>query len=335
MRYRKLGHSGIDASVVAFGAWAIGGWNWGGTDEKESIRAIHAAIDAGINFIDTAAIYGFVRSEEIVGKALRDRRDQVVLATKCGMRWDKKKGDFAFRTTEKETNESGDRKVYKYLGPESVREEIEKSLSRLQTDYIDLYQTHWQESTTPISETMATLMDLKKEGKIRAIGCSNATPEQMDAYRAAGQLDSDQEKFSMLDQDLKDENLTYCAGHDLALLAYSPLAQGLLTGKVDPKRRFKKGDQRRDAKRFSKENRLKVQKLLDAIKPIAETHDLTFAQLTIAWTVEQVGCSHALVGARNEKQAIENAQGGGVVLNPEEIHKIDAAIKDHAAGIPG
>ena len=195
MRHRPLGQSGIEASVVAFGAWAVGGGFWGAADDEASVDAIHKALDAGINFIDTAPVYGLGHSEEIVGRAIKGRRDQVVVATKCGLVWHVQKGTFMF-------DETGT-PIHRYLGPESIRYEVEQSLRRLQTDYIDLYQTHWQDATTPIEETMATLLQLKQEGKIRAIGVSNATTQQMDEYRAKGQLDSDQEKYSMLDRGLE------------------------------------------------------------------------------------------------------------------------------------
>ncbi len=178
MRYRMVGQSGIETSVVAFGAWAVGGWWWGGADDSESIDAIRKALDLGITFIDTAPVYGLGHSEEVVGKAIKGRRDEVVLATKCGLVWHTDRGSHFF-------DEAG-RGVRRYLGAESIRYEVEQSLRRLQTDVIDLYQTHWQDATTPIEETMGALLELKREGKIRAIGVSNATVEEMDEYRKAG-----------------------------------------------------------------------------------------------------------------------------------------------------
>ncbi|MGB4019461.1 MAG: aldo/keto reductase, partial [Syntrophomonadaceae bacterium] len=184
MQQRNLGTSGLSASVVAIGTWAIGGWRWGGTDEAESIRAIHAALDAGINFLDTAPAYGLGLSEEIVGKALKGKRDQAVIATKCGMVWHTDQGTYFL--------DQYNKPIHKYLGPESIRYEVELSLQRLQTDYIDLYQTHWQDITTPIEETMGELVRLKEEGKIRAIGVCNATVDEMERYRKLGAVDSDQ-----------------------------------------------------------------------------------------------------------------------------------------------
>ncbi|MFW6256159.1 MAG: aldo/keto reductase, partial [Candidatus Sumerlaeota bacterium] len=230
MLTRKLGNSGIDASVVALGTWALGGWMWGGTEKNKPLDAVHAAIDHGITLIDTAPIYGYGHSEELVGKAISDRRDKVVLATKCGMRWDKEEGEFFFKSDETGSGK-GDKqyKIYKNLKPESIRLEIERSLKRLNVETIDLYQTHWQDKTTPIEDTMAELEKIRDEGKIRAIGVSNATVAQMQKY---GQIDSDQEKFSMLDRPMqKKGQLEFCRKNNIAVLAYSPLELGLLTGK--------------------------------------------------------------------------------------------------------
>jgi aryl-alcohol dehydrogenase-like predicted oxidoreductase len=203
----------------------------------------------------------------------------------------------------------------------------------LKTDHIDLYQTHWQETTTPIADTMAELLKLKEEGKIRAIGCSNATPEQMDEYRAAGQLDSDQERYSMIDLKHETDNLPYCADNNMAFLAYSPIGQGLLTGKMGPDRVFNDGDLRNGNKRFSVENRAKVAAMLDEFRPIADGRGISMTQLTVAWTIAQRGCSHALVGARTPEQARENAAAGDIVLNEDELAAMRTAIRKHGPAI--
>ena len=322
MQHRPLGASGINASVVAFGAWAIGGWRWGGSDEQAAIAAIHAAMDAGINLIDTAAMYGFGHSEELVGKAIKGRRQDLLIATKCGLRWDLQAGKHHF--------DSQGHSIYRYLAPDSIRLELEASLRRLGTDYIDLYQSHWQDPTTPIADTMAELLKLKDEGKIRAIGVCNATPEEMDAYRAVGQLDTSQDRYSMLDQDQELQNLPYCAENNMGFLAYSPLAQGLLTGKVDPEREFPIGDLRHDNPRFSQDNRERVHGLLLALQPIAEDHGLAMEQLVLAWTLTRPGLSHVLAGARNPEQALSNARAGEVVLDQAVIRAIDDAVAQYA-----
>ncbi|MCC8180816.1 MAG: aldo/keto reductase [Planctomycetes bacterium] len=331
MKTRQLGRSGIEASVIAFGAWAVGGWMWGGNEEKESIAAIHAALDNGINLIDTAPVYGFGRSEEIVGKALKGRRHKAVVATKCALVWDvPADGLFHnFDATQDGKAQPGEetwRTVYRDGRAPAIRRNVEDSLRRLGTDVIDLIQTHWQDPNTPIAETMGELMQLKKEGKIRAIGCSNAAVEQMDQYRAAGQLDVDQEPYSMLDREHEAANLPYCQEHEVSFLAYSPLAQGLLTGKVGPDRVFAKGDARNYKPRFSLENREKVAQLLHAIQPIANDYRLTLSQLVAAWTIAQPGLTHALLGARNPKQVEENAKAGEVELAAEAIAQIREAI---------
>lgn len=335
MEYRPLGKSGIEASVVGFGAWAIGGWMWGGAEESDAIRAIHAAIDSGITLIDTAPVYGFGRSEEIVGKAIGGRRDKVIVATKCGLVWHTEQGDHFFDSDDRAIRDGAtERHVYRYLAPQSIRYEVEQSLRRLGTDVIDLYQTHWQESKTAREDTMAALLALKDEGKIRAVGVSNITPDQLTEYRAVGTVDTDQELYSMLDRDRENDLLPYCRREGLAFLAYSPLAQGLLTGAVTPDRTFGVGDQRREKERFSVENRRKVAALLEEINPIASQHNVTLAQLTIAWTVHQPGCTHALVGARNPEQAEQNAGAGDVHLTEAEINRITEAVDRHAVDIP-
>ena len=238
---------------------------WGGADEAQAIEAIHAALDGGVNLIDTAPIYGFGRSEEIVGRAIRGRRDSVVLATKCGMVWDREQGDFFFHTNDQGvTPRPSDKKVYKCLRPESIREEIASSLRRLDTDHIDLYQTHWQDSTTPIADTMAALEKLRDEGKIRAIGVCNANREQLNAY---GPIDSDQEKYSMLDREIETNGmLAHCRENDIAVLAYSPLANGLLTGKIRPDRQFGPGDLRRGNRRFTPANVERINAMLQQLR---------------------------------------------------------------------
>jgi aryl-alcohol dehydrogenase-like predicted oxidoreductase len=325
MKYRKLGSSGIDISAIGFGAWAIGGWMWGGADENLAIGAIHAALDAGINLIDTAPMYGYGRSEEIVGRALQGRRDKAVIATKCGMVWDREEGEFYFHADEKgiQSRES-QKKVYKNLRPSSIRDEIEKSLKRLQTDCIDLYQTHGQHNTTPIADTMAELLKLKAEGKIRAIGLCNATVDHIKQY---GTIDSDQEKFSMLDQNLATGGqLDFCRENNVAVLAYSPLANGLLTGKISADRKFNPGDLRAMNMRFRKDNIAKINAKLAELQPLAERHKASIAQLVIAWTFSQPGITCVLCGARDATQARENAAGGGIQLSTDEIETMSRAI---------
>ena len=322
MEYRNIGLSGTKASVVGLGGWAIGGWFWGGTNESEAIKAIHASLDAGITLIDTAPAYGLGLSEEIIGKAIVGRRDKVLLATKCGLVWHTQKGEYFFNQK--------DKPVYRYLGKESIRYEIEQSLKLLKTDYIDLYQTHWQDSTTPITETMETLLDLKREGKIRAVGVSNINLKQLKEYQLIGIIDSAQEKYNMLDRELEETILPYCREQNISILSYSSLATGLLTGKIVPERKFFGDDQRKNNDRFSSKNLKLVAKMINEFRPIAEGHKITIAQLVIAWTICQPGITFALCGVRNPKQAKENAHAGNVVLTEEEKAIINDIIAKHA-----
>jgi aryl-alcohol dehydrogenase-like predicted oxidoreductase len=316
--YRPLGQSGISTSVIAHGTWAIGGWMWGGTDEEQSIRAIQASLDAGVNFIDTAPAYGLGLSERIVGRAIQGRRDKVILATKCGLVWHTTEGNYFV--------EQNGARIHRYLGAQSIRYEVEQSLGRLGTDYIDLYQTHWQDSTTPIEETMETLLELKRQGKIRAIGVSNCTLDQLRRYRRVGQVDTAQELYHMLDRSLEAEYLPYCKRNNIAVLAYSPLANGLLTGKVDPDRVFPPDDLRHNNPLFSRESRLRVKEMLDRMRPVADKSSLTLAQLVIAWTIAQPGVTHALVGARDAAQAVENA-AAAIRLSAQDVAKVSQALQ--------
>ena len=292
---------------------------WGGTDTQQSIRSIQASLEAGVNFIDTAPAYGLGLSERIVGEAIRGRRDKVILATKCGLVWHTAKGNFF-------VDQNGTR-IHRYLGAESIRYEVEHSLRRLDTDYIDLYQTHWQDPTTPIEETMGTLLDLKKQGKIRAIGVSNCTVEQVRRYRSVGPVDAAQEKYSMLNRELEREYLPYCVQNRIAVLAYSPLANGLLTGKVDPERIFPEGDLRHDNPMFSRESRIRVMEMLDRMRPVARKYNFTDSQLAIGWTLAQPGITHVLVGARDAGQAAENAAGGVAALTAADVKQVTEAAQ--------
>lgn len=324
MIYRPLGQSGISASAIAQGTWAIGGWMWGGTDEERSIRAIRASLDAGVNFIDTAPAYGLGLSERIVGQTIQGRRDQVILATKCGLVWHTTEGTFFVK--------EGHERIHRFLGARSICYEVEQSLRRLGTDYIDLYQTHWQDPTTPIEETMSALLDLKRQGKIRAIGVSNCTWHQLRQYQAVGPVDTAQELYHMLDRSLEAEYLPYCRSNNIAVLAYSPLANGLLTGKADPDRVYPEDDLRHNNPLFSRESRIRVKAMLQRMGPVAEENGLTMGQLVIAWTIAQPGVTHALVGARDAAQATENA-AAAIRLSVRDLAGINVALE--AAALVG
>ncbi|RWB97695.1 MAG: aldo/keto reductase [Mesorhizobium sp.] len=322
---RSIGKSGVVASAVGLGTWAIGGWMWGGTDEAESIAAIQASIDAGVSLIDTAPAYGLGRSEEIVGKAIKGRRNRAVIASKCGLNWHSKKGNHFF--------DQDGTPVNRYLGADGIAYEVEQSLRRLGTDYIDVYITHWQDPTTPIAETMEALERLKSAGKIRAIGASNLNAAELQQYVAAGQLDAIQERYSMLDREIEQTLLPIARQHQVAALSYSSLALGLLSGAIDPAREFSGDDQRKDNPRFSQANRRKVAALKHALTPVAEVHQASMAQIVIAWTLAQPGITFALCGARNATQALDNARAGEILLSAAELGAIDAAVAGHLVAI--
>jgi len=324
MEYRQLGESGVSASVITFGAWAIGGWMWGGSERSDAVAAIRASYEEGVTSIDTAAVYGQGLSEEIVGEALQGiPRDRVQVMTKFGMRWDLARGDFAFKSKD---NEGRPLDIYKYGGRGSIIKECEDSLRRLRTDYIDLYQQHWPDVTTPIAETMEALAELQKAGKIRAAGVSNYDATQMKEAEKTIRLASDQVPYSMVRRDIEDRLVPYCLEHKKAILAYSPLQRGLLSGKIRPGHRFNEGDNRGDSKYYQGENLNRINAFLDQLRPLAEAKNATLAQLVIRWTIQRPGITIALVGARDARQAVQNARASRVELTEEEIAFIDKRL---------
>ncbi|TRC96433.1 aldo/keto reductase [Mesorhizobium sp. WSM4303] len=325
MLTRTIGASGLSASAIGLGTWAIGGWMWGGTDEAQSIDTIRASIDEGVSLIDTAPAYGQGLSEEIVGKAIKGRRDKVVLANKLGLVWHTKKGNHFF--------DYDGAPVHRYLGADSIVYEVEQSLRRLGTDHIDHYITHWQDPTTPVPETMEALDRLKTQGKIRSIGASNVSVGDVKAYLAAGQLDAVQQEYSMAVRDMERDLLPFCAENNVSVLSYSSLALGLLSGKIGPDRVFTGDDQRKDNPRFSLANRRKVAALMQAIQPIAEAHGASEAQVVIAWTLQQPGITFSLCGARSPQQARENAQAGRIRLSGQEVNQISEAASRHLTNL--
>ena len=324
---REIGRSGVKASAVGLGTWAIGGWMWGGTDEAQSIAAIQASLDAGVTLIDTAPAYGLGRSEEIVGKALAGRRDKAVVATKCGLVWHTRKGTHFF--------DQDGKPVHRYLGRDAIIHEVEESLRRLGTDYIDLYITHWQDATTPVEETVRALEELKQAGKIRAIGASNVSGSELRQYIETGSLDAIQERFSMIDRGIEAELLPLTLANGVSTLSYSSLALGLLSGAIGPDRVFSGDDQRKDNPRFSVANRQKARDFSDAIRPVAERHGASIAQVVIAWTLAQPGVTFALCGARNPEQALDNARAGTLRLSTEDLGAIDAALAAKLTNMDG
>jgi aryl-alcohol dehydrogenase-like predicted oxidoreductase len=323
---RKLGGGELDATTLGIGAWAIGGTEWGGSNREEAVAGLRAALDAGVNLIDTAPIYGYGLSEEIVGEAIRGRRSEVILATKCGLVWDEKGGEFFF------SNERGD--VHRWLGAASLKRQVEASLKRLDVETIDLYQTHFQDGATPIAETMEALLDLRREGKIRAIGVSNVTPAQLRGYVAAGPVASAQEQFSMIDRRHEADLFPLCVELGLGVLAYSPLAMGLLTGKLRPGQSFASGDVRGESRRFAPGIVTAVNAFLESLREIADAHGATLPQLVLAWTMACGAVTHVLTGIRNAQQARENVKAAEIRLSAAEVEDISRRLDAAALSAP-
>jgi len=326
VRYRKLGGSDLEVSTVIFGAWAIGGWYWGPQDDEESIRTIHAAIDAGMTTIDTAPMYGMGHSEEVVGRAIQGRRDEVLVATKCGLRWDTPDEGVEYFTCK--MPDGSQHPVRRNLHKRAILEEIGFNLERLGTDVIDLYQCHWPCKSAPIPETMEALVQLRDEGKIRAIGVSNFSPEMLQECIDHAPLASNQPPYSLLRRNIEADVLPFCRDHGIGVIVYSPLQQGLLTGKMTPDRELHDEDYRKGQKWFTPKNRQRVLDALERIRPIAEAHDATFAQTTIAWTLAQPGITATIVGARTPAQVRENARAADIDLTPDELAHIRAVFDE-------
>jgi len=320
MEARQLGKSDVLVSAVTFGAWAIGGWMWGGTDEKAAIEAIHRAYDLGVTSIDTAAIYGYGLSEELVGRAIRDLpREKLQILTKYGLRWDLDDGEHFFTWTDPD---GSSREIYRNASADSIVHECEQSLRRLGTDYIDLYQCHWRDHTTPVDESMEAMARLIEQGKVRAAGVSNFTPAEIEAGCAVLPIASCQPPYSMVNRTIEAELLPFCRERSIGVIVYSPLHKGLLTGKLEPGHQFPPGDHRAKDPCFRPANILQVNEMLARLRPFAEVHEASLAQVVIAWTLRQPGISAALVGARNAEQAEQNARAAELELSDAEVAQI-------------
>lgn len=317
MEYRKIGNSDLELSVVTFGAWAAGGWMWGGTERAGSVKAIRESFDLGVTSIDTAPVYGQGTSEEIVGEAIKGiPRDKVQILTKYGLSWDTNKGQFFFSSVD---NSGKPIDIHRYASKETIIKECETSLRLLGTDYIDLYQIHWADPTTPIQETMEAVGKLIEQGKVRYAGVCNYNVEQMTEAEKYINLVSDQVPYSMVKRDIEAELVPYMIEKGKSILAYSPMERGLLTGKIKPGHQFAEGDHRAANQSFTAESVVRTNAFLDKIRPLAAEKNATLGQLVVRWTVEQPGITVALVGARNAEQAVQNAKAMEVKLSAEEL----------------
>ena len=323
MEYRKLPKTDIEISTLAFGAWAIGGWMWGGADKKDAIKAIHASIDHGMTTIDTAPVYGMGQSEEIVGEAIKGNRKNLQIFTKFGLSWEQEKGEFYFDSTD---NEGKPVKIYKYAARDQVIKECEDSLKRLKTDYIDLLQIHWPDATTPVSETMEALQILLQQGKIRAAGVCNYKLDLLKEGLQTVDLVSDQMPYSMVKRNIEKELVPFCIENNIGIIAYSPLQRGVLTGKFKPGHEFNEGDTRANAPEYKEPNLTRINNFLDKIKPIAGDHNITLAQLVLNWTANRPGISCVLAGARDEKQVKDNVKSLSFKLSEDELNTINGLL---------
>ncbi len=316
----KLGNSDLYVSSIVFGAWAIGGWMWGGTDDDLALEAMKAGIDLGVTSIDTAPVYGLGHSEKIIGRLIKEvGRDNVQVLTKYGWNWKIKSGEPLL----KGSVPGGEIKdIYSYAGKDGVIQEVEDSLRRLNTDYIDLYQIHRPDPLTPIEETMEAIEDLIRQGKVRASGVSNHTVELMKRADSKVEVASSQSPYSMVYRKIEKDIVPHCIENNIGILAYSPLQRGLLTGKVTSDYKFKEGDHRANTRFFKEPNRTRINEFLQRIKPIADGHNASLGQLVINWTLHRPGITAALVGARDREQAVQNAQSLDFQLTSEEIDQI-------------
>ena len=313
MQKRKLGYSDLEFTTVGFGAWAVGGkwdWGWGDQDDEESISAIHKALDLGINWIDTAAAYGLGHSEEVVQKAIKSRRDQVYIATKCGLVWD----------------DPSTGKVNKCLKAWSIRQEAENSLRRLGVDVIDLYQIHWPNPDEDIEEGWSEIARLVEEGKVRYAGASNFSMAQLTRIQKIHPVASLQPEYSMLERSIEKDLLAFCAANQIGVIAYSPMASGLLTGKYTRATMdsIAADDWRRKYSEHFREPALTANfSFVDKLKEIAHRFNRTPGQLAIAWVLRHQEMTAAIVGARRPTQIEEIAPASDWQLSAEVIREID------------
>lgn len=325
MKKNRLGNSDVYISELAFGAWAIGGWQWGGSDSRDALRAIEASIDQGMTSIDTAPIYGFGHSEELVGKAIKGKRTGVQILTKCGMSWSGNKGEFFFKSKD---NNGSSIDIYKFSGKENVLSECERSLRRLKTDYIDLYQVHWPDNTTPVSETMEALAILVKQGKILAGGVSNYSRDLMSEALTTFPVVTNQVAYSMVNRRIEDEIVPFCVEKNIGIVAYSPLQRGLLAGKISRDHVFEEGDTRPFTIYYKEPNFSRILGMIQKMKKIADERNVSLAQLVLNWTTRQPGMVCTLTGARNEIQVKENIKAGDFRLSEEELSRINSLLSE-------
>jgi aryl-alcohol dehydrogenase-like predicted oxidoreductase len=322
MKTRKLGNSDLHITPVGYGAWAIGGsgWQfaWGSQDDNDSIAAIHRALELGVNWIDTAAVYGLGHSEEVVARALKSwPGPRPYVFTKCGLRWDT------------------DGNVRKVLNSDSIRHEVEDSLRRLSVEVIDLYQIHWppDPDSAELEEGWSTLASLQRQGKVRWIGVSNFTVQQLRRAQAVASVTSLQPRYSLVHREVEDQVLPYCIRENIGVIVYSPMASGLLTGAMTRERAAKlsKDDWRRTHPDFTEPNLSRNLALVEHLHQIARRHNRSTGEVAIAWTLHNAAVTGAIVGARNAQQAEGVMRAGEFRLTDEDVSEIDTFVSETAA----
>jgi aryl-alcohol dehydrogenase-like predicted oxidoreductase len=322
MQTRKLGNSDLHITPVGYGAWAIGGsgwqFGWGSQDDNDSISAIHRSLELGVNWIDTAAVYGLGHSEEVVARALKSwSGPRPYVFTKCGLRWDVKGN------------------VKKVLSPDSIRREVEDSLRRLSLDTIDLYQIHWppDPDSPELEEGWSALASLQRQGKVRWIGVSNFSVQQLRRAQALAPVTSLQPPYSLVHREIEDQVLPYCLGAGIGAIVYSPMASGLLTGAMTRERAAKlpRDDWRKSHPDFTEPNLSRNVALVERLREIAERHNRSAGEVAIAWTLHNPAVTGAIVGARNARQAEGVMRAGELHLTNEEVNKIETFFAEAVA----
>ncbi len=322
MQTRTLGNSDLNITRVGYGAWAVGGsgWQfaWGSQDDNDSIAAIHRSLELGVNWIDTAAVYGLGHSEEVVARALKSwSGPRPYVFTKCALRWDTQGN------------------VQRVLKADSIRREVEDSLRRLSLDVIDLYQIHWppDPDSPELEEGWSALADLKREGKVRWIGVSNFNAAQLKRAQAIAPVTSLQPPYSLVHREIEDNILPYCLREAIGVIIYSPMASGLLTGAMTRERAAKlpKDDWRKGHPDFTEPNLSRNLALVDRLREIAKHHNRSVGEVAIAWTLHHPAVTGAIVGARNAKQAEGVMRAGDLLLTNEEVNEIEAFFAQTAA----
>lgn len=319
---------------VVLGTWRLSGWMWGGSDKQTAIRTICEAMDNGIDGIDTAPVYGFGCMEEWISEAVRGRRGNVYIADKCGMVWHTSEGKRAFESDGQTIITDGPYRVRLWLHPDSIRRELEMSLRRLNTDYIDLYQVHWYDGITAWDDIIEVLMRFREEGKIREIGLCNVSTEKILRSLKIAPIASDQERLSLLDRKAERNNAAFCRKRKIGFWAYSPLASGLLASESLIEKVYPLSDQRAHSSRFAPEKRERAASLLRELHPFREKYGLDCAEFATAWVLNIPGVTHVLAGAGNPEQIENSRKAVGVKILPEDMAAVGKILSGYESDFP-